>query len=183
METNKRTCVVDQCQKPVIARGACHRHYKQWQTHGVFDLSKLPPKICSIEGCGNKSYARNMCPKHFEKLRNSEGYKTKHERKPASRYTASKWAAIKRGLSWSLTLDEFSALILLPCHYCGNPLPETRSGLDRKDNSVGYEIGNVTPCCTICNRMKSNLFTYEEFLQFAGTDLFKHVRARIKRGI
>src|SRR5580692_10629093 len=22
------------CDKPVIARGLCHRHYKQWQTHG-----------------------------------------------------------------------------------------------------------------------------------------------------
>lgn len=180
MEANRRVCLVDQCTKPVIARGACHRHYKQWQTHGVFDLTKIPPKICSTDGCDKRATARGLCPHHFEKARSAEGYKAKYERKPSSRFTASKWNANNRGLCWELTFEEFSALIQLPCHYCDSPLPQTRSGLDRKDSGLGYSLCNVVPCCTTCNKMKSNLFTYEEFLEFSRTDLFKSVRSRLK---
>lgn len=35
--------------------------------------------------------------------------------------------------------------------------------IDRIDSSKGYEPSNIVPCCTMCNRMKSD-FTSEEFL-------------------
>ena len=34
--------------------------------------------------------------------------------------------------------------------------------IDRKDNSKGYEINNICLACMRCNRIKSNIFTYEE---------------------
>ena len=30
-------------------------------------------------------------------------------------------------------------------------------GIDRIDSSIGYVVENCVPCCTLCNRMKSNL--------------------------
>lgn len=30
----ERTCSIEGCEKPHIARGWCHKHYKRWQAHG-----------------------------------------------------------------------------------------------------------------------------------------------------
>ena len=48
-----------------------------------------------------------------------------------------------------------------PCWYCGS-MPIPRNGIDRQDNSKGYEIGNCVPCCTKCNLLKSDM-SYEDF--------------------
>ena len=37
-------------------------------------------------------------------------------------------------------------------------------GIDRLDNSKGYEIDNIVPCCFVCNQVKSNRFTVQEML-------------------
>lgn len=50
------------------------------------------------------------------------------------------------------------------CHYCAEALPEAGSGLDRKDNTIGYTIENVVPCCTRCNKMKNSYLTYNEMV-------------------
>lgn len=78
---------------------------------------------------------------------------------------------------FTLTFEEFKSIISdNNCHYCGDELTyhlhskvwnENKSRahqLDRKDNSRGYEVNNVVPCCWTCNRLKSDAFTYEEFL-------------------
>lgn len=35
-------------------------------------------------------------------------------------------------------------------------------GLDRKDNSLGYIIDNVLPCCGDCNKVRNTVLTVEE---------------------
>ena len=42
-----------------------------------------------------------------------------------------------------------------PCTYCGEKL--AFFGIDRIDSSKGYTPANCTVCCTLCNRLKSNL--------------------------
>jgi len=37
------------------------------------------------------------------------------------------------------------------------------NGLDRADNSKGYELDNVVPCCGRCNRAK-NAYNRDDFL-------------------
>lgn len=78
--------------------------------------------------------------------------------------------AKKRGLSFSLSQDAFKKLVSLPCRYCGRPpiQPKFYHGLDRVDNLVGYEPGNVVPCCQWCNRAKSDL-PVGDFLRWART--------------
>lgn len=81
-----------------------------------------------------------------------------------------KHSAKKRGHTWSLTIDEFITLTKRSCHYCGtdaaqsfHPMSHGRltiggpyiyNGIDRFDNTVGYELSNCVPCCNICNVMK-----------------------------
>ena len=70
-----------------------------------------------------------------------------------------------RNLSWELTYDQFAILLFGDCAYCGSPprLSVTigkhthlANGVDRVDNSKGYGIGNVVPCCWSCNAAKSS---------------------------
>lgn len=78
--------------------------------------------------------------------------------------------AKRKGLSFSLTLEEFKTLCSSPCHYCGS-LPEQKqyrgrdsikaNGIDRRDNSVGYVHENCLPCCTLCNYMKKAMSDVE----------------------
>lgn len=79
---------------------------------------------------------------------------------------------------FELTLEEFSKLVHDNCAYCGAP-PEKNSefyqglrrkstedvpvnGIDRIDSNLGYVVGNCVPCCSYCNRMKSDL-SFNEF--------------------
>lgn len=65
------------------------------------------------------------------------------------------------------------------CHYCGIQETELGSmsikssiglhveslGIDRIDNSLDYQIGNIVLCCYACNKVKSNLFNQSEMMQ------------------
>lgn len=76
--------------------------------------------------------------------------------------------ASSRGHSFELTIKEFRDLTESLCFYCGSP-PSNKitnngvdnyyvyTGVDRKDNTKGYTIDNVLPCCTVCNRAKNNM--------------------------
>jgi hypothetical protein len=84
-------------------------------------------------------------------------------------------AAKKRGLSFKLTEEQFYVITSQPCHYCGKPPSLTRrtsngkseftyNGVDRVNNSVGYELSNCVPCCRWCNIAKNNV-SVEDFIE------------------
>jgi hypothetical protein len=98
---------------------------------------------------------------------------------PHRRYRRAAHTAQSRGLVWALTFEVFQDLIVQPCTYCGGALPVAGSGIDRVDSSLGYTVENVTPCCGECNRVKSDVLTYEEMLQ-VGEVLKKIYAARQK---
>jgi len=80
-----------------------------------------------------------------------------------------------------LNYDEFIEIIKdHKCHYCDKKLifnPYTRDKnsnyvsrayqLDRKNNNLGYIKENLVTCCWECNRLKSNIYTYSEFMKFS----------------
>lgn len=111
-----------------------------------------------------KEYRENNSEKIKELWR--EWYKNNPERSPKRRFAESKNKAIKkRELTWTITIEEYTELIQLPCYYCDNKLgqPVKRScGLDRIDSNVGYEINNVVSCCFICNTIKHEHLNVEE---------------------
>jgi len=83
-------------------------------------------------------------------------------------------AARRRGLAFSLSLDEFKRLTSSACFYCGEPPAQTTrqvrvksrylyNGIDRQDNNDGYVNGNCVPACGVCNYMKHD-FAVEEFI-------------------
>lgn len=54
----------------------------------------------------------------------------------------------KKGNKYAFSLEQSKALLHLPCFYCTKPLAK---GLDRLNNDLGYEDGNVVACCENCN--------------------------------
>lgn len=56
------------------------------------------------------------------------------------------------GLKFTLCIEDFSTFWQADCNYCGGAIATI--GLDRVDSTKGYEIGNVVPCCKMCNTIK-----------------------------
>ena len=86
---------------------------------------------------------------HTEVERAKERRRREHPRRCYYEY---KSGAKRRKLSFNLTFKEFTTFWQQPCYYCGENIKTI--GLDRVDNSLGYSLNNVVPCCTKCNRMK-----------------------------
>lgn len=85
----------------------------------------------------------------------------------SKRLDDSKTSAHKRGKSWNITDDKAKELMTSPCHYCGLiELGVRVNGIDRVNNEIGYEEGNVVPCCKLCNYFKKD-YTVEQFLGHA----------------
>ncbi len=85
-----------------------------------------------------------------------------------------KGSAKSRGIPWKLNKDQISSIVFNPCIYCGTPPSSPKvnsqgkivglvSGIDRVDSDLGYEEGNVVPCCGFCNKAKGTK-SHSEFL-------------------
>ena len=79
----------------------------------------------------------------------------------------------KRGYNFDITKEEFRVLTKQKCNYCGcepsqissygsNNGSYLHNGVDRVDNTKGYQIDNVVTCCEICNKMK-RVMTKQQF--------------------
>lgn len=67
-----------------------------------------------------------------------------------NQYCFYRHGAKRRGYVFNLTIEEFEQLTNNTCYYCGKP----SKGVDRWDNTKGYDIENCVPCCKRCNYMK-----------------------------
>lgn len=73
------------------------------------------------------------------------------------RFANAQGQAKKRKITWNLTLEQYAdALRLGFCTYCRGSLPSVGVGLDRIHNALGYEVGNVLPCCESCNSIRGD---------------------------
>lgn len=51
-----RVCSIDGCEKPLLAKGYCRFHYRQFHT-----------VLCSVEGCEKSHDAKGYCTQHYAK--------------------------------------------------------------------------------------------------------------------
>ncbi len=83
-------------------------------------------------------------------------------------YSQYQSSAKRRNYSFELTKEEFKHIITQPCIYCGDNLGNMKTnkvgngnfkytGIDRYDNEGGYTLENSVPCCSVCNRIKTNM--------------------------
>lgn len=65
------TCSVNDCTRPVRARGWCVTHYERWRQHGDVDvlLVQRNPSECVVDACTGKATRRGYCTKHYQRWR------------------------------------------------------------------------------------------------------------------
>jgi len=132
--------------------------------------------------CGNTTFVTsnelNRKPTKFRQRRPtiSCGCKLKLQEGESNKRTVTmryKHGAEIRSLEWTLTENDLTTLFSGHCHYCGlSPSnicnqrgsngPFIYSGVDRKDNALGYIMSNVVSCCKMCNQSKRDL-PFDEF--------------------
>ena len=82
-------------------------------------------------------------------------YRRDYNKKPKHRYSIYEKAALRRGMEFDISYDQFIEYWDNQCHYCGQPIKGI--GLDRIDNKKGYTLDNIVVCCKTCNWMKHTL--------------------------
>lgn len=92
-------------------------------------------------------------------------------------YSEYRYGATKRDLTFDITLEQFIELTSNDCYLCGvkpQLVKKTRTryanvndyvynGIDRYNNSIGYEYDNCRTCCKECNYSKSDR-SIEEYI-------------------
>lgn len=84
-----------------------------------------------------------------------------------------KYSANRRNIVFEITKEKFLSLVNSSCYYCKSApsryfknhnakVGVYYNGIDRLDNTQGYTTNNVVPCCTSCNRAKSEM-SIDEF--------------------
>lgn len=70
----KRTCSVDQCDRPAKSRGWCQTHYMYWYTnrvapkHPIRTWGRARTEICQVEGCNQPYECRGYCASHYKRI-------------------------------------------------------------------------------------------------------------------
>jgi len=104
----------------------------------------------------------------YRRLRWALGNEVDHSASllPGAKLARLRLAAKQRGLEVQLTLPEYERLLEhTVCAYCGAGPPKSGHGLDRKDNARGYALDNVVVACDACNRVKSDIFSFEQMME------------------
>jgi hypothetical protein len=116
-------------------------------------------RIKQIES-GEPIKNKNEYQREYQKKKSKED-RTKRFKTPNGKYLHAKNSAKRRKYDFCLSFDEYKEIIKSGiCHYCGNQLPQTGSGLDRKDNEPYYKVINVIACCTRCNTTFMHNYSY-----------------------
>ena len=67
--SHKRVCAIDDCEKPVLARGWCNAHYRRWRSHGdPLKMVIVRHTGCSVEGCDRPHYMKTYCLMHHRRV-------------------------------------------------------------------------------------------------------------------
>lgn len=132
-------------------------HHRQWQRE--WNARNPEKRRCATQkhywhgGGRQKSLARQETPLYVWK---------KYE-----------FHARKRGIPFNLTVADFETFAGSECFYCGERLLKVR--LDRQDNSSGYRMGNVVPCCKSCNYGK-HVLSFTDFVAMCVRVTARHGR-------
>lgn len=177
-KADRPPCKIEGCDKPYHCKGYCSTCYDKFRyescpgrkeekiAYAKKRLSKIKERR-NGDSDFNEEYlakarirSREQRTKHYENRLQQDRNSWK---KPKRRFNKAKREAVKRGLEFTLTLEDYNKLIVLPCHFqCGNPVSIAGSGLDRLDNLKGYTLENSVPCCPICNPVKGAFVTGDE---------------------
>ncbi len=89
----------------------------------------------------------------------------------------------KRGGYCDLTLEQYTDIVSKPCFYCAWPISKFGKGMDRIDNFKQYVMGNVVPCCSMCNEGRGIAYAHEEWKTHFGPAVATVKAERAAKGL
>lgn len=137
------------------------RYAKTWRQRNADYIKRKKREFRETNRESILEYQRQYRRQHKEaiRLRRTQFESTNPIRTKFWRY---RMRAKARGYDFGLTFEQFSGLLSdASCVYCD---ATGKMGLDRVDNSRGYQTDNVVPCCRYCNTMKQTA-KKQEFIQ------------------
>jgi hypothetical protein len=70
MATEPEKCSVEECDREVVARGWCRRHYSRWQRTGQLEARPWQPQgECTVDGCEKPAWSGGLCDMHRWRVR------------------------------------------------------------------------------------------------------------------
>jgi len=60
---DKGTCKAKDCERAVIAKGYCRKHYRLWRAG---EMPKPRYKTCTFEKCRKKRFRKSLCEEHYK---------------------------------------------------------------------------------------------------------------------
>jgi hypothetical protein len=130
------------------------KHLDKW-------LAKKQPNTRVCLDCSSITEGKNFVRCYPCKQQHKINNLSKYHELPKNKFKAYSIGAIDRGYVFDLSFEQFMTFWNKPCFYCNSEI--NTIGLDRVDNSIGYTLSNVVPCCITCNKMKLSQ-TKEEFI-------------------
>jgi len=126
---------------------------------------------------GVKTYCK-VCSnlrRRKDKERSLEIYHQKYSGTPLQKYRSIVSNAPRRKISINITSGDFCNWYSKQekkCSYCERILIQGKRGndgltVDRIDNNIGYELGNILLCCWRCNVIKGWWFSHNEMIEIA----------------
>ena len=112
----------------------------------------------------NRDKKNTQSRKHYQLNKKSIlKYQKTIRNTPKRKYSQGVKSAKDRNLLWTIDFVDYVQIITQPCHYCKTSLEKWGgSSLDRVDNSLGYMLINVLPCCGTCNNIRNNFLSVKE---------------------
>jgi hypothetical protein len=186
-------CSDSQCiSSDIYAKGLCKFHYQRsWALQNINNIKERTIKWrlenkdiltekAHIKYASNKEILSKKSKEYYIKNANNIIKRTadyyndnkntiipksvEYAKTPERRYLKYIQSAKKRNLFFDISYEDFVLITNNVCTYCNELSPNCRHvGIDRVDNSIGYIKDNIIPCCSVCNRMKSQL-SVEDFL-------------------
>jgi hypothetical protein len=81
---------------------------------------------------------------------------------PKGKFSIYRRTAKFRNIGFEINYEDFLKFFNKDCYYCGIKIDGV--GLDRIDNTKGYTLDNIVPCCNPCNVAKLT-YTAEEYVE------------------
>jgi hypothetical protein len=73
-------------------------------------------------------------------------------------YNEYKRRANEKHIDFEITISDYDSFVNSNCYLCDRgSYDKCKNGIDRVDNTKGYVLSNVKPCCGSCNYMKKDL--------------------------
>ena len=94
----KKICSISGCEKRIIARGFCTKHYQRFKAHG--DPRKIiirNKSECTIDDCSRPMAAKGLCTMHYQRMRSHGDPLLKSKSTPTfERYVEKFWSKVEK---------------------------------------------------------------------------------------